>query len=86
MMTRILRFAIHQRLLMFLLAIGLIALGAWNFTRLPIDAVPDITNKQVQINTAITQMDQVTQSNSASAEESASAAEELDAQAALVLA
>jgi uncharacterized phage infection (PIP) family protein YhgE len=37
-----------------------------------------------QINTAITQMDQVTQSNSASAEESASAAEELDAQAASV--
>ena len=35
-----------------------------------------------QINTAITQMDQVTQSNSASAEESASAAEALDAQAA----
>jgi methyl-accepting chemotaxis protein len=35
-----------------------------------------------QINTAITQMEQVTQSNSASAEESASAAEELDAQAA----
>jgi methyl-accepting chemotaxis protein len=35
-----------------------------------------------QINTAITQMDQVTQSNSASAEEGASAAEELDAQAA----
>jgi len=35
-----------------------------------------------QINTAITQMDQVTQSNSASAEESASAAEELEAQAA----
>ena len=35
-----------------------------------------------QINTAITQMDQVTQSNAASAEESASAAEELDAQAA----
>src|SRR3954464_1662561 len=34
-----------------------------------------------QINTAITQMDQVTQSNSASAEESASAAEQLDAQA-----
>jgi methyl-accepting chemotaxis protein len=35
-----------------------------------------------QINTAISQMDQVTQSNAASAEESASAAEELDAQAA----
>ncbi|MDU1667435.1 MAG: CusA/CzcA family heavy metal efflux RND transporter, partial [Bradyrhizobium sp.] len=27
------------------------AFGAWNFTRLPIDAVPDITNVQVQINT-----------------------------------
>ena len=26
-------------------------LGAWSLTRLPIDAVPDITNKQVQINT-----------------------------------
>ncbi len=27
-------------------------LGAWNFTRLPIDAVPDITNVQVVVNTA----------------------------------
>ncbi|HOW69565.1 MAG TPA: CusA/CzcA family heavy metal efflux RND transporter [Phycisphaerae bacterium] len=54
MMTRIIQFAIHQRLLMVLLAIGLAALGAWNFTRLPIDAVPDVTNKQVQINTAVT--------------------------------
>ena len=39
---------------MVMLAFGVAALGAWNFTRLPIDAVPDITNKQVQINTAIT--------------------------------
>src|SRR5512132_3207857 len=54
MLTRLLRFAIHQRLLMILLAIGVIALGVWNFTLLPIDAVPDVTNKQVQINTAIT--------------------------------
>ena len=37
MITRILQFAIHQRLLMILLGIGLVALGAWNFTRLPID-------------------------------------------------
>src|SRR4029079_5754100 len=28
-------------------------LGIYNFTRLPIDAVPDITNVQVQINTAV---------------------------------
>jgi len=54
MIARILQFAVHQRLLMVLLAVGLVALGAWNFSRLPIDAVPDITNKQVQINTAIT--------------------------------
>lgn len=27
-------------------------LGVWNFTRLPIDAVPDITNVQVTVNTA----------------------------------
>ena len=27
------------------------AIGVWNIVRLPIDAVPDITNKQVQINT-----------------------------------
>ncbi len=36
-----------------LLVIVLIGgLGAWNFTRLPIDAVPDITNVQVVVNTA----------------------------------
>lgn len=44
-------FAIHHRWLMLLLTLGLAALGAWNFSRLPIDAVPDITNVQVQINT-----------------------------------
>lgn len=54
MISRILQFAVHQRLLMILLAIGVAALGAWNFTRLPIDAVPDVTNKQVQVNTAVT--------------------------------
>src|SRR3974377_799254 len=32
--------------------VGMAALGAWNFTQLPIDAVPDITNVQVEINTS----------------------------------
>lgn len=50
MIEAILRFSIHQRWLVMLLALGLAAFGAWNFTRLPIDAVPDITNVQVQIN------------------------------------
>jgi cobalt-zinc-cadmium resistance protein CzcA len=31
-------------------AVGLAALGLYNYQRLPIDAVPDITNVQVQIN------------------------------------
>ncbi len=54
MIARILQFAVQQRLLIILLTAGIAALGAWNFARLPIDAVPDITNKQVQINTAVT--------------------------------
>lgn len=59
MIGRILQFAVQQRLLIVLLAIGMAALGAWNFTRLPIDAVPDVTNKQVQINTAVTALSPV---------------------------
>ncbi len=54
MISRLLQFAIDQRWLILLLAIGVAALGVYDFTRLPIDAVPDITNKQVQINTAVT--------------------------------
>ncbi len=51
MINRILAFSIQNRwfVIMAVLAVG--ALGAWNFTRLPIDAVPDITNVQVQVNT-----------------------------------
>ena len=51
MFERILRFSIEQRGLVMLAALGLILLGVYNFQRLPIDAVPDITNVQVQINT-----------------------------------
>ena len=51
MLERIIRSAIAHRWLVLLLVAGLCALGAWNYGRLPIDAVPDITNVQVQINT-----------------------------------
>ncbi len=51
MLERILRFAIHQRWLVLVLVLGMAALGIYNYQRLPIDAVPDITNVQVQINT-----------------------------------
>jgi cobalt-zinc-cadmium resistance protein CzcA len=51
MLERVIRYAIAHRWLMLLLTSALVALGVWNFTRLPIDATPDITNVQVQINT-----------------------------------
>ena len=51
MLERTIRLAITHRWLVLLMALALAALGAWNFTRLTIDAVPDITNVQVQINT-----------------------------------
>ncbi|MFL8013079.1 efflux RND transporter permease subunit [Xanthomonas vasicola] len=52
MLTNIIRFAIVQRWLMLALTGVLIAIGVWSFSRLPIDATPDITNVQVQVNTA----------------------------------
>lgn len=51
MLERILEFSIRQRWLVLLVTTALAVLGAYNYTRLPIDAVPDITNVQVQINT-----------------------------------
>jgi len=51
MLEKIIRFAIAHRWLMLVFTLGLIGLGVWSFTRLPIDATPDITNVQVQINT-----------------------------------
>ena len=51
MLERLVRTAIAHRFLALILALGLAALGVWNYAQLPIDAVPDITNVQVQINT-----------------------------------
>lgn len=51
MLERIIEFSIRQRWLVMAIVLGLAGLGIWNFNRLPIDAVPDITNVQVQINT-----------------------------------
>ena len=52
MFERLIRFAIEQRWLVLLAVVGMALLGAYNYGRLPIDAVPDITNVQVQINTS----------------------------------
>ncbi|MBL8765281.1 MAG: CusA/CzcA family heavy metal efflux RND transporter [Phycisphaerae bacterium] len=51
MLERILHFSIRNRWLVVLATVVVAAVGAWSLKRLPIDAVPDITNNQVQINT-----------------------------------
>ncbi|MEG1697178.1 MAG: CusA/CzcA family heavy metal efflux RND transporter, partial [Acinetobacter sp.] len=48
---RIIQFAINNAIWVILFAITWIAIGIWSYQKLPIDAVPDITNTQVQINT-----------------------------------
>ena len=53
MLNRILELALRQRAFVLLATAVLAALGIWAAVRLPIDAVPDITNPQVQINTAV---------------------------------
>jgi heavy metal efflux system protein len=50
MIDKLLQFSIRHRWLVMVAALGLGALGVYNYGRLPIDAVPDITNVQVQIN------------------------------------
>jgi len=50
MIDGILSFAIRQRWLVMIGVLAMAGFGSWNFARLPIDAVPDITNVQVQIN------------------------------------
>jgi len=51
MIDSIVRFSIERRVLILGLVLGVIGLGVWSYRHLPIDAVPDITNVQVQINT-----------------------------------
>jgi cobalt-zinc-cadmium resistance protein CzcA len=50
---RVLRFAILQRWTVVLAAVGIALVGSCQLARLPIDAVPDITTVQVQINTTV---------------------------------
>ncbi|MFB8923048.1 efflux RND transporter permease subunit [Xanthomonas arboricola pv. juglandis] len=52
MLERIIRISIGQRWLVMAMTMLLIAIGVWSFNQLSIDATPDITNVQVQVNTA----------------------------------
>ncbi|MBU3676659.1 MAG: efflux RND transporter permease subunit, partial [Chitinophagaceae bacterium] len=49
MLSKIIAFSVKQKLIVALFTLVLIGLGIYEFTKLPIDAVPDITNNQVQV-------------------------------------
>jgi cobalt-zinc-cadmium resistance protein CzcA len=49
MLNKIIEFSIKNKLIIGLFVIGLIGYGVYEVTKLPIDAVPDITNNQVQV-------------------------------------
>lgn len=51
MFERILHISIYQRGIVLMAVLTMAAFGIYNYLKLPIDAVPDITNVQVQINT-----------------------------------
>lgn len=51
MIELILRFAIARRWLIMSMTLAIVGMGLWSYHKLAIDAVPDITNVQVQINT-----------------------------------
>jgi cobalt-zinc-cadmium resistance protein CzcA len=53
MLNRLLEFSVRQRVFVLLATLVLVGIGVYSALRLPIDAVPDITNVQVQINTAV---------------------------------
>ncbi|MDI1250032.1 MAG: CusA/CzcA family heavy metal efflux RND transporter [Lacunisphaera sp.] len=53
MIDKILEFSLRQRGFVVLGALALLGAGVWAALRLPIDATPDITNVQVQINTEV---------------------------------
>jgi cobalt-zinc-cadmium resistance protein CzcA len=53
MIGRILEFSLRQRPMVLLATVFLLGLGGWSALHLPIDAVPDITGIQVQINTEV---------------------------------
>lgn len=49
MLTKIIEFSVRHKLIIGLFIIALIGYGIYQTTKLPIDAVPDITNNQVQV-------------------------------------
>ncbi|WP_299757077.1 CusA/CzcA family heavy metal efflux RND transporter [uncultured Pontibacter sp.] len=52
MFQKIISFSIHNKLVVGLMVLALVVIGLYNLTKLPVDAVPDITNNQVQVVTS----------------------------------
>lgn len=52
MLNKIIEFSIKNKLIVEVFTVALIGYGAYQFTKLPIDAVPDITDNQVQVITS----------------------------------
>src|SRR6266478_8138593 len=50
---KILEFAVRQRVLVLMGALALLLAGLWSANKLPMDAIPDITGVQVQVNTTV---------------------------------
>ncbi|PCI08183.1 CusA/CzcA family heavy metal efflux RND transporter [bacterium] len=59
MLERIIEFSIRQSAIVLLATLAIAGIGIYSFTKLPIDAVPDITNVQVQINTNVSALSPV---------------------------
>lgn len=53
MMNKIIEFSVNKRWFVIIISLSLVLAGLWSFQHLSIDAVPDITNNQVQINTTV---------------------------------
>jgi len=53
MINKIIHFSVYQRAIVLMLTLVVAVIGLYSYKNLPIDAVPDITNNQVQINTTV---------------------------------
>ena len=51
MIDRIITLSVRNKLVIGLVLLAFIGWGAWSVTQLPIDALPDVTNNQVLVNT-----------------------------------
>ena len=49
MLNKIIHFSIHNKLIIGVMTLALIIWGVWSAGKLPVDALPDVTNNQVQV-------------------------------------